>query len=117
MGLVGISTRLQIVRSWGCLRFVLPVRLDCEELIGTNVTYLKALLLQHPFLSIDLELGQDLNIHSIFAYRCLQVSTTGLFNHAGIHHRVQHLDCAFCHPFVQPACSLLELESQRPLYE
>jgi hypothetical protein len=81
------------------------------------VTYMVALLLQHPFLSVDLELGQDLNIHSIFAFCSLQRPTTGLFNHVGIHHCLQYMDRAFCSPSVRPPCSLLEFGSQRPLYE
>ena len=68
--------------------------------IGTNVTYLVALLLQHPFLPIDLELSQDLNIHSVFAFCDLQVSTAGLFNHVGIHHRLRYMDRTFCSPSV-----------------
>ena len=81
------------------------------------MAYMVALLLQHPFLPIDLELGQDLNIHSIFAFCSLHGPTTGLFNHVGIHHRLRYMDRTFCSPSVRPACSLLEFGSQRPLYE
>lgn len=117
MGLVGISTHLRPSRSWACLRFKFSMHLESQEPIGTDTICLTALLLQHPFLSIDLELGQDLNLYTIFAYRCLQDPTPGLFDHAGDHHCLRHLDRIFCRLLVQPAWSLLESENQRPLHE
>jgi hypothetical protein len=103
MGLVGISTRSRTSRSWTYLRFILSMHPKPQEPLGTNTNLLTALLFQHPFLSIDLELGQDLNFHSIFAYRCLQVPTTRLFDHARVHPCLQYLDRVFCHLLVQPA--------------
>ena len=90
---------------------------ETTELISANTNHLTALLFQHPVLSVDLELRQDLNFYTISANRCLKNPTAGLFDHADSHHRLQYLDRVFCHLLVQPTCSLLESQSQRPLHE